>query len=180
MSNKAAYLMARLTTKGLQPGMIFGGTPELERMDIAAACSRLPSLDFHLIMAKYCDDVKSALDAMGELQDVMCERSPLFAEMSAFKRGAFAAAIIEEFVSDRRCRSCKGTGQKTEQSKIVQCKACSGIGVRPASLRRRAQSCDIPDATYRRHGYDRDYQVIIDHLLDIEIGALNKIARRAS
>lgn len=180
MSNKAAYLMARLTTKGIQPGMIHGGIPELERMDIAAACSRLPSLDFHLIMAKYCDDVKSALDAMGELQDVMCEHSPMFAEMSAFKRGAFAAAIIEEFVSDRRCRSCKGTGNRVEQSKIVQCKPCSGIGVKPASLRRRAQACGIPDATYRRHGYDPQYQVIMDYLLDMEISALSRINRKAS
>lgn len=179
-TNRGAYLMARLTTKGIRAGMVLGGKPELDRMDIAASCSKLPSLDFHLIMAKYCDDVKSALDAMGELQGVMCEKSRVFADMDPFKRTTFAAAIIEEFVSDRRCRGCKGTGQKVEGSKVVQCTSCNGTGVRQTSLRRRASACGIPESTYRGSGMDKEYQAIIDHLLDIEISALSRISRRAS
>lgn len=172
--------MARLTTKGLQPDQIFGGKPAIEKMDIAAACSRLPSLHFHLLMAKYCDDVKSALDAMGELQDVMTAKSDTFAEMDPFKRTGFAAAILEEFVSDRRCRSCKGTGHKSEEARVVACKPCGATGVMSASIRRRSSSCGIPYSTYRDQGIDKHYQVVMDYLLEVEIGALAKVSRKAS
>lgn len=172
--------MAKLTTKGIQAGMVIGGKPELDRMDIAASCSGLPSLDFHLIMAKYCDDVKSALDAMGELQVVMREQSQAFDDMDTRTRAVFAAAILEEFVSDRRCKGCKGIGQKVKASRVVKCEPCFGTGVRQVSLRRRAAACGMPESTYRGRGIDKEYQAIIDLLLEIEVGALSRISRRAS
>lgn len=179
-SNKGAYLMARLTTKGLSPGLIFGGKPELEKMDIAAACSRLESLPFHLIMAKYCDDVKSALDAIGELQEVMCKRSARIEALPVCKRTAMAAAMIQEFVSARRCGSCKGTGERLEGSRIEACKPCGGSGMKSVSIHARAKACGIPDATFRARQLNNPYQEIMDYLLDKEISALSRISRRAA
>lgn len=179
-SNKGAYLMARLTTKGLSPELIFGGKPELEKMDIAASCTSLGSLDFHLIMAKYCDDVKSALDAIGELQPVICAKSQVLADMPACKRTGLAAAMIQEFVSAKRCGSCKGRGEKPEDSKIVTCKPCGGSGMKTVSLHARAKSIGIPDQTFRLQNLNKPYQEVMDHLLDIEIGALSKISRKAA
>lgn len=179
-TNKAAYLMARLTTKGLQPGIIFGGIPDLTKSDIAAACSKLPSLDFHLIMAKYCDDVNSALDAMGEVQDLMCSNSSVFADMDPFKRTSVAASIIQEFVSSRKCPRCKGTGQKLVESKIAACKPCGGSGQKSVSLNARATACDIPEATFRRQGLNQSYESVMQNILDIELRAMAKIARKAS
>lgn len=179
-SNKGAYLMARLTTKGLSPELIFGGKPELEKMDIAAACSRLDSLPFHLIMAKYCDDVKSALDAIGELQEVICAKSQDLAELPVCRRSAVAAAMIQEFVSAKRCGSCKGRGEKLEQSSVKPCKPCNGTGIKSVSIHARAKNSGIPDQTFRAHNLNRPYQDIMDHLLDLEISALSRISRRAA
>lgn len=179
-ANRGAYMMARLTTKGLQPGMVFGGRPELEKMDIAAACSRIESLPFHLIMAKYCDDVKSALDAIGELQEVICERSQTFADLPVCRRTAIAAAMIQEFVSDRRCGSCKGRGEKLEHSSVKPCKPCGGSGIKIVSVHARAKASGIPDATFRAQKLNQPYQKIMEYIQDMELLALSKISRRAA
>lgn len=179
-ANKAAYLMARLTTKGIRPGMPSGGIPELSRTDIAAACSRLQSLDFHLIMAKYCDDVHSALQAMGELQEVMGRWSDTLADMCPIKRSAMAAAMVDEFVSARRCGSCKGTGEKLEGSTVVACKVCDGTGQKRISIKSRARGCEIPESTFRSYRLNETFQEIMHHLNDREISALERISRKAS
>ncbi len=179
-TNKAAYHMARLTPKGLQPDTIFGGTPELTMSDIAAACSRLQPLQFHLIMAKYCDDVRSALQAMAELQDEMCERSKVWADMEAIKRSYVAAALIEEFVGARKCRRCKGTGEVVEGSAVVGCRPCQGTGQRNASVTARAKACEIPESTFRSRAINEPYQEMIRVMADLEINALERISRRAS
>lgn len=172
--------MARLTTKGLSPELIFGGKPELEKMDIAAACSRLESLPFHLIMAKYCDDVKSALDAIGELQEVICQRSPQLAALPVCRRAAVAAAMVQEFVSSRRCGSCKGRGEKVEGSSVKPCKACGGSGLKSISIHARAKASGIPDATFRAQRINEPYQDIMESMQDMEMAALSRISRRAA
>lgn len=179
-ANKAAYLMARLTTKGIRPGMPFGGIPDLTKTDIAAACSRLRPLDFHLIMAKYCDDVHSALQAMGELQELLANWNQYFADMCPLKRNAMAAAMIDEFASAKPCRSCKGRGDKQEGSRIVACKACEGTGKKRISVTARAKACDIPESTFRGQRLNEPYQEIMRHLSDLEISALERISRKAS
>lgn len=179
-ANRGAYLMARLTTKGIEPGMPFGGKPELEKMDIAAACSRLDTLSFHLVMAKYCDDVKSALKAVGELQDVMCRASSQWAEMDPFKRSAAACALIEEFVSSRRCRRCKGTGELVEQERVVTCAPCQGSGNKAVSATSRAEACGIPESTFRHQRLNERYQEMMRYLSDLELTALERVSRKAS
>ena len=179
-TTKAIYLMARLTTKGIRPGMPVGGIPELSRTDIAAACSRLRSLDFHLVMAKYCDDVHSALQAMGELQEVLANWSAYLADMCPMKRNAMAAAMIDEFVSARRCKSCKGTGEKLEGSRVVACKVCDGSGQKRISATARAKACEIPESTFRTQRLNETFQEIMHHLNDREISALERISRKAS
>ncbi|WP_417518762.1 hypothetical protein [Marinobacter sp.] len=172
--------MARLTTKGLQPGMSFGGKPVIERMDIAAACSRLSPLTFHLVMAKYCDDVHSALEAMTELQAVMAKKSAVWAEMGVLKRTAVAAAMIQEFVSARKCGSCKGTGQVKRGTKIEDCRPCSATGAKTISASARARACGIPESTFRHQRLNERYNDIMDLLARAEIGALESISRKAS
>lgn len=179
-ANKGAYLMAKLTTKGLQPGMSFGGKPVIDRMDVAAACSRLNSLTFHLVMAKYCDDVHSALAAMGELQEVMCRRSNVWAEMDPVKRNAVAAAMISEFVSARKCGSCKGTAQVLNGTKWEDCKPCQATGYKLISLNARAKACGIPESTFRSQRLNERYADIMDHLGQLEVSALENISRKAS
>lgn len=179
-ANKAAYLMARLTTKGIRPGMPFGGIPDLTKTDIAAACSRLKSLDFHLIMAKYCDDVHSALQAMGELQEFLANWNQAFADMCPIKRNVMAAAMINEFVSSRRCGSCKGIGEKREGSRIVDCKPCDGTGQKRISATARAKACDIPESTFRGQRLNELFEDVMRRLSDIEISALERISRKAA
>lgn len=179
-STKGAYLMARLTTKGIRPGMPFGGIPELTKTDIAAACSRLHSLQFHLVMAKYCDDVYSALQAMGELQEVLANWKGAIADMCPIKRTAMTAAIIDEFVSAKRCGSCKGTGEKREGSSIVTCKVCDGSGQKRVSVTSRAKACEIPESTFRGHRLNESYQEVMRYLNDLEISSLERISRKAS
>jgi hypothetical protein len=172
--------MARLTTKGIRPGMPFGGTPELTRTDIAAACSRLKPLHFHLIMAKYCDDVHSALQAMGELQGVLANWNEALSEMCPVKRNVMAAAMISEFVSSRCCGRCKGTGEKLEGSRIVACKACEGSGKKKISATSRAKACEIPESTFRGQRLNEIFQDVMRHLSDIEVSALERISRKAA
>lgn len=172
--------MARLTTKGLKPDAIFGGRPELEQMDIAAACTKLRPLDFHLILAKYCDDVHSALAALGELQELMSEKSATWADMEPLKRTHVAAAMIEEFVSARKCRTCKGTGSVTEDSKITSCKPCDGSGQKSVSVSARARASGIPESTFRNQRLNEPFQDIMRSLDEIEIRALERISRKAS
>lgn len=172
--------MARLTTKGLQPGMVFGGRPEFERMDIAAACGRLEPLVFHLLMAKYCDDVHSALKALGELQEEMCDRNQVWADMEPLRRSHCAAAIIEEFVSARKCGSCKGTGQKTVDTKVESCKPCQGSGSKPRSATARARACEIPESTFRARGLNDHYLDMLRRLDELELSALERISRKVS
>lgn len=179
-ANRGAYLMARVATKGLQPGMIFGGTPELTKTDIAAACSRLQPMHFHLIMAKYCDDVHSALQALGELQEEMCLRAQVWADMEPIRRHYVAAAILEEFIGARKCRKCKGTGEEMEGSRVVSCKSCEGSGQRRVSEASRARACEIPESTFRFQKLNEPFQDIIRYLADIEISALERISRKAS
>jgi len=179
-ATKAAYLMARLTTKGVQHGASFGGIPELSKTDIAAACTRLQSLDFHLIMAKYCDDVHSAIAALGELQEEMCHKNKLWADMERIRRNYVAAAMIEEFVGAKKCRRCKGTGDGLEWKKVVPCKSCGGTGLLTISATSRARACEIPESTFRSKRIMEPYQDIMRWLSDIEISALQRISRKAS
>lgn len=179
-STHGAYLMARLTTKGLEPEMSFGGRPDLEKMDIAAACSRLQPLQFHLVMAKYCDDVRSALQALGELQEEMCFRSEVWAEMEPIRRSYVAAAMIEEFVAAKKCRRCKGTGEVKEGSSVVDCRQCEGTGHLRASATSRARACEIPESTFRSQKLGDSFQDIMRYLADIELSALERISRKAS
>lgn len=172
--------MARLTTKGIQAGAIFGGIPELSRTDIAAACTRLQPLHFHLIMAKYCDDVHSAIQALGELQEEMGYRAKVWAEMEPGKRTICAAAIIDEFVSAKKCRRCKGNGEVKEGALVVTCKTCDGSGHRSPSVTSRARACEIPESTFRSQRLNEPYQDIMRLLADIEISALERISRKAS
>jgi hypothetical protein len=179
-TNRGAYLMARLTTKGLQPGMIFGGKATLDRMDIAAACTRLPSLTFHLVMAKYCDDVKSALHAVGELQDVMCSRSAVWADMEPTRRTAVACALIEEFVSARKCPRCKGRGEVTEGARVVDCTPCQATGFKTISATARASACGMAESTFRHQRLNESFQDMIRYLNEVEISALESICRKTS
>lgn len=178
-ANRGAYLMARLTTKGLQPGMIFGGKAVLDKMDIAAACARLDSLSFHLIMAKYCDDVKSALEATGELQEVMCRRSDVWADMEPGRRAAISCALIEEFVSARKCKRCKGRGQVTEDTRVVNCKSCQATGFKSISATARAHACGIPESTFRHQKLNEPFHDMIRYLNEIETNSLERICRKA-
>lgn len=160
--------------------MPVGGVPEFSKTDIAAACSRIDSLDFHLLMAKYCDDVHSALRAMGELQHVLSRKSDHLSSMSPLKRHAMAAAMIEEFVSARRCKRCKGTGEKLEGSRVVFCRVCDGSGQKRVSATARAKACDVPESTFRTHKLNETFQEVMRELSDREIEALERISRKAS
>ena len=179
-AEKAAYLMARLPAKGIQAGMPFGGIPELTKTDIAAACSRLGSLQFHLVMAKYCDDVYSALKAVGEVQQEMRIRDSVWREMEPRRLQCIAAAIIDEVVGARRCRRCKGTGSTLNGTTIVTCPSCEGSGKRSISATSRAKSCGIPESTYRSQQINERFDVIARYLIDLEMGALERISRKAS
>lgn len=172
--------MARLTTKGLMPDTVFGGQPELSRTDIAAACTRLESLHFHLIMAKYCDDVRSAIQALGELQEEMCHQHQVWADMEPIRRGYVAAAMIDEFVGAKKCRKCKGTGEMRESTRVVDCSSCGGGGLRQVSESSRARACEIPKTTFRDNGMMERYQDVMRWLADVEIRALQRISRKAS
>lgn len=177
---RAAYLMARLTTKGLQPDMVFGSVPKLSRTDIAAACARLEPLHFHLIMAKYCDDVRSAIQALGELQEEMCRCHDLWAGMDPIRRSYVAAAMIDEFVSARKCWRCKGTGEKREGPRVVDCGSCDGSGQLRVSATSRARACEMPESTFRNQRIMEPFQEMIRRLADIELRALERISRKAS
>ena len=179
-AEKAVFLMARLTTKGLQPGMMFGGTPELSRTDIAAACTRLPSLHFHLVMAKYCDDVASAFMALAELQAEMVVRDLVWKEMEPRRLTCIAASMLDEFVAAKRCRTCKGTAEVKEGNKVVPCKACGATGHLVISESSRARSCGIPKTTFRDQGLMRPFSDVMWRLADIEMNALERISRKAS
>ena len=179
-AEKAVYLMARLPAKGIQAGMPFGGIPELTKTDIAAACSRLGSLQFHLVMAKYCDDVYSALEAVGEVQQEMRIRDSVWREMEPRRLQCIAAAIIDECVSAKRCRSCKGRGEVQQATKLVPCAPCDATGKRPISATSRARACGIPESTYRSQQINERFDVISRYLIDLEMGALERISRKTS
>lgn len=179
-ANRVAYLMARLTARGAQPDQVFGGKPALDKMDIAAACAKLRSLPFHFIMAKYCDDFQSALRAVGELQDVMCQKSPQWADMDPLKRAHAACALVAEFIGARKCPRCGGRGSVVENSSVVDCKPCDGTGFKAMSASARAKACGIPESTFRYQRLNDRFQDMIRYLNEAEINALESISRRVS
>ena len=179
-ATKAVYLMARMTVKGSQAGMPFGGIPELTKTDIAASCSKLGSLQFHLVMAKYCDDVYSALKAVGEVQEEMQIRDSLWRGMEPRRLQCIAAAIIDEFVGAKRCRRCKGRGEVPQAAKVVPCPACDATGKQPISATSRAKASGIPESTYRSQRINEKFEDIARRLIDLEMEALERISRKAS
>jgi len=172
--------MAKMACHGLRPGLIFGGKADLDKMDVAAACSGLSSLDYHLVMAKYCDDVRSAITAVGELDELMAATSEQLAAIEPQSRSALAAFMIQDFVSPKKCRWCKGRGETKTGNRFVECGGCNGTGTKLPSANARAKACDIPESTWRSKNLSRDYDRIMNMVEQAETSALMAISRKAS
>ena len=147
-------------------------------MDVAAACTKLHPLEFHLVMAKYCDDVDSAYKAMGELDEFMCNCSEKLADLEPQKRSALAAFMVTEFVSSQNCKSCKGTGENRSGPRIVACKCCDGTGFRRSSEHARSRACNVPRTSWRHKGLNSEYDNIAGLLESFEAAALARISRK--
>lgn len=179
-TNRGAYLMARITSHGLQVDTIFGGKPELEKMDVAAACTGLSSLDYHLVMAKYCDDVRSAIDAAGELDYQMAQAFEVLAGLEPQQRSAMALFMVQDFVSPKKCRWCKGRKEVKNGGRLVECGGCSGTGVKLPSVNARAKACGIPESTWRHKGLTAAYDRVMSAVEQSELAALMAISKKAS
>lgn len=173
--------MAKMTGKGLGPDVIFGGITSIDRMDVAAACSNLSDLEYYLVRVKYCGDLSSVSKAVSLTEEYLSAESTKLAELDQPRRGAMASLMIQELVTENRCRKCQGSGRVAKKDKSLQdCPSCEGSGRRTPSTLGRANSCGIPESTWRHQRLGEVFDRILGKLEVAEAHALDFVSRKVS
>lgn len=143
-----AAQLARLTARGLQiTGDHGGGHPAwLTPMDVAAACAGIPEPHGSLLLAKYCDDQRAAVRAIGAVVDDLMRAG------CALNAMILAVVVIELHISGPKCSRCSGRGQITRRNGVVSnCERCSGTGRLSAPSTEIARRARLKVEDYRKH-----------------------------
>lgn len=149
-STRAAQLLAKLTGKGLQPGIIFGGKAELDRMDVAAALAGHNLLAYLLNRAKYCDDVSCILEAVRILANETNNDERIREAGDKTFRIRLCAMILEEWRSGNLCKRCRGRGSLyPTDGPAYTCPVCEGKRKKEPTAISRSRAFGIPVADWR-------------------------------
>lgn len=169
-----AAQLARLTARGLQiTGDHGGGHPAwLTPMDIAACIAGIKEPHGSLLMAKYCNDQRAALKAIGGVTDDLLRAG------CALNAQLLAVVVIELHLKDRLCSRCKGRGTKTRRDGlVVNCERCEGKGRTSAASTEIAGRARLKVEDYRKHCKAAVQQV--QRAIEIgEVDALAHVFRR--
>ncbi len=172
--------LAMLQPHGPHPDTIFGGTPVLTGLDVAAAMgmAHMDRLTETLLRVKYLDDqalvselwAKWVLVVTAEGARAGWPREPgrcwvRIAEWS-----------LEEAVASNCCRRCKGVGTIRVEEKVIVCAACDGTGRRYRSTSAMAREMGLPRRTFLRR-YREPLSWARRRLLCIEDGAVVRLGR---
>ena len=180
MSNKAAFMLAKLAPKGVDYKSVGGGGgPMLTEMDIAAACAGLTKQQELLLRAKYCGDTACAHSFTVEVWERLCDELGKIRELDYLALMRLAKTMSREIVDPGKCQKCRGTGHvQTDFEAAKQCPSCGGGGDKSASQRQRARQADIPESTWRHQGLNEVYNRILDEWIRTEADGLRAVSRR--
>ena len=180
MSNKAAFMLAKLAPKGVDYTSVGGGGgPMLTEMDIAAACAVLTKQQELLLRAKYCGDTGSAHSFTVEVWDRLCHELGKNRDFDYIALMRLAKTMAKEIIDPGKCRKCRGTGYvQTQFQAAKQCPSCGGGGEKTASQRQRARQADIPESTWRHQGLNGVYNKILDQWIRVEAHGLRAVSKK--
>ena len=91
---------------------------------------------------------------------------------------ALAYTAIEEAVADKRCKTCKGTGEITVKNEVIVCPSCKGSGARqPMSIMRLSNDIRVSEWRSRDYWLSKYRELVDDFLLfDFEASkAINRL-----
>jgi len=180
MSDRAAFMLSKLTPKGLNlDGPRGGGGFTLSEMDVAAACSRLTREQDQLLRAKYCGDEEAEKKVTVDIWCRLRKEPGKIQECSKEALMRLAKQIAREIVMPPRCRRCKGRGHVCHEKRAIKpCPSCSGTGVKYCSQYARARALDLPESTWRHNRLSAVYKRVVEEFAESEIKALGVITRR--
>lgn len=170
--DRAALLMGRLAPKvaALEAGPR-GAVRKLVPGDIAAALGGIDSECADLGQWLYMDDQQ----ARGRVHTLVMDKGADLAwregwqyhsrNPTLFQRlSTMAEAAMGELEGGSKCGGCGGRGVQGLKGKgIVPCDACHGTGVRPKSMTKRREACQIPKGPWMRNWQPR-YLALLDYL----------------
>lgn len=156
-------LLARLSTKVPLYSAAPGGEPRYAMEDIAGALVGLPFGPYLLARVKYCFDERCLSRLRREVEMMvmtLAVRNKWRGSREAFM--ALAGVAVGQILSDRRCRSCKGTGYIDHR----KCRRCEGAGLQALQPRTAARLCReaIKEDAWRKTWAGR-YQEVMDVLI---------------
>ena len=180
MSNKAAFMLAKLAPKGVDYKSVGGGGgPMLTEMDIAAACAGLTKAQELLLRAKYCNDTASAHAFTVEVWEGLCDKLGAIRDLDYLALMRLAKMMAQEIVNPGKCRKCRGTGYvQTQFQAAKQCPSCGGGGDKALSQRQRARQADIPESTWRQQALNIAYDRILDEWMRTESDGLRAVSKK--
>jgi len=179
-TNRGAYLMAKMTAKGMDLRATHGGTVHIDSMHVAASCAGLPKMSYLLISAKYCDDVQCALECVSRVADSIQEE-PLFSEIkdrAAIQR--VAALAVNEWLTGTICSRCKGRKELyPTDGPVKACHVCGGTGRLKPSDQTRSRRAGISTKWWTENKVGDYIMDLRDGFSQIENSALWHIYRKA-
>jgi hypothetical protein len=179
-ATKAGYLMAKMTAKGIDLKAVGGGTVHIDGMHIAAACSGLENLSYLLVLAKYCDDVRAALDAVSLVSREIERRHPFNSLENRECVQRVVATAISEWASGTPCRRCKGRGDlHPTDSPVKPCQDCSGTGQKTPTDQTRSRAARIGTKWWSENKIGDEVMALRDRFSGIENAALWQIYNHA-
>jgi len=179
-AEKAVYLMAKMTAKGIDLKAVGGGTVHIDGMHIAAACSGLERLSYLLVRSKYCDDVRAALDAVSLVSRQIESRHPFHDIENKEWPQRVAATAISEWVSGTRCRRCRGRGElHPTDGPVRRCQECLGTGQKTPTDQTRSRAAGIGTKWWTDNGIGDEVMELRDRFAGIENAALWHIYNHA-
>lgn len=156
-------LLARLSTKVPIYSAAPGGYPRFTMEDVAWALSGLPFGPYSLARVKYCFDERCLSHLRREVEMMvmtLAVKNKWRGSRDVFM--VLAGVAVGQILSDRRCRSCKGTGYIEHRS----CGRCQGVGLHVLQPRAAASLCRgaIKEDAWRKTWAGR-YQEVMDVLM---------------
>lgn len=164
-------LLARLTARGVQIGGVGGRSTTMTKEDIAAALGYALSspVEGDWLLMAYCGE---ALVAERFFQGMMPRVRKLCAKYKVDSDWShhLLNLAVTELLDAEVCRTCRGDEGR-------ECQVCNGLGLKPKSVRVRAQILGVGKDAFQRK-YERLANEVYRELSHIDQCALRAVARQ--
>ena len=85
--------------------------------------------------------------------------------------------LLNDIVSPKKCRTCKGVGEVTIDNKRVVCPACDGSPNVTTSQVKLGQAVGVSQPVWSRN-YHKPYMHVIEHFESVQTAAIAKMKKR--